>query len=193
MEIAAFVLSCVTGVWAIISTFIAFNQNKQIERLKTRLDTGAYISKSKFDVEFECYRNLSRELGIMVRDNSRLYPEGIYRPFSDKEEETMRRIDVFNKAIDSYNNFYSILSENEAFIASELYDKFFEILELCKEQIVLYKEFRIQEDELMLKDCREEFRNCWKRTGTIFAKRRELSKMLREYMATISSEKKELK
>lgn len=193
MEIAAFVVSCIVAVWAIISTLITFNQNRKIEELKTRLNTGAYISKSKFDVEFECYRNLSRELGLMVKANVKLYPQGIYVPLSDEDEELQRRFDTGNDAIDAYNNFYTMLSENEPFISSDIYDKFYEILELCKKQLELYEDFRIKEDKTMLDECREEFRNCWKRTDIIFEKRRELSKMLREYMATLSADKKELK
>ena len=188
MEIAAFVLACVTAIWAIISTFIAFSQSKQIEKMKTRLDTGAYISKSKFDVEFECYRNLSKQLGVMVKNNSKLYPQGIYRPLTDNDEETQRRFDDCNKAIDAYNDFYSCLSENEPFISVEICEKFYEILELCRKQIDLYEDFRILEDKEMIKDCKEEFRNCWERTGVIIEKRKELSKKLREYMAVVKGE-----
>lgn len=193
MEIAAFVLSCITGVWAIVSTFIAFNQSKQIERLKTRLDTGAYISKSKFDVEFECYRNLSRELGLLIKDISVLYPAGIYWESPDKEEKIKNRIQKYKKALNSYNNFYSLLSEDEAFIAEELYNLFSDILELCKDQVALYDDFMITEDKSMLNECREEFSNCWRRTPKIFEKRKELSKVLRKYMATLSTDKKESK
>ena len=138
MEIAAFVLSCVAGAWAIASTFVAFYQNRQIEKLKTRLDTGAYISRSRFDIEFECYRTLSRELGIAIRDNSKLYPTGLYWESSNQEEKVKNRVEIYRKAVESYNVFYSTLSENEAFIAEEIYNKFFELAELCNKQLLFY-------------------------------------------------------
>jgi cell division protein FtsL len=39
MEIAAFVVSCIVAVWAIISTLITFNQNRKIEELKITIET----------------------------------------------------------------------------------------------------------------------------------------------------------
>lgn len=44
--------------------------NKELEKYKTHLDSKIYITKAKFDKEFELYQQLSRNFFLYDRKNS---------------------------------------------------------------------------------------------------------------------------
>lgn len=43
-----------------------FKLNKELEKYKTHLDSKIYITKAKFDKEFELYQQLSRNFFYMI-------------------------------------------------------------------------------------------------------------------------------
>lgn len=51
-----------------------FKLNKELEKYKTHLDSKIYITKAKFDKEFELYQQLSRNFFYMIEKIHALYP-----------------------------------------------------------------------------------------------------------------------
>lgn len=51
-----------------------FKFNKELEKYKTHLDSKIYITKAKFDKEFELYQELSRNFFFMIEKVHALYP-----------------------------------------------------------------------------------------------------------------------
>ena len=178
-------------IWAVISFFILHKQNKEIEKIKSNLDRKNYISKAQFDFEFEIYKNMSRMLGEMIKDNSNLYPCGLYQESSDYDEKIKMRKENYSQAIKSYNEFTLLLEEYEPFIDESISKFYDDIREKCRLQLCLFEDFRIREDKDMLKECRDDYRACWKRTLKIIEDRKALNIKMREYMINLNEAYKE--
>ena len=63
--------------------------DKELEKYKTHLDNKTYISKTKFDAEFEIYRDLSADFCSAVRDISTMIPILGNVPVSLEERKNM--------------------------------------------------------------------------------------------------------
>ena len=61
--------------------------NEELERYKANIDNKIYISKTKFDAEFNIYRSLSKAFFDMVKNISILIPRGVvYLPADPKKQ-----------------------------------------------------------------------------------------------------------
>lgn len=112
---------------------------KELEKYKSGLDNKIYITKAKFDAEFELYRNLSSAFFDAVKAVSNMIPPGIaYYPV-DKEERKKHEERLYDKASAATVLAQDILHSNAAFIPKKLFEKFKEILGLCKEQVNVFE------------------------------------------------------
>lgn len=111
--------------------------NKELEKYKSNLDSKIYITKAKFDKEFELYQQLSRNFFYMIEKLHTLYPiVGI----QSKEEDFPLISDNMNykeaqvaaiKAQETINSY-------AAFISKEFYENYNNILEECRGLIYIY-------------------------------------------------------
>lgn len=108
--------------------------NKELERYKSNLDNKIYISKAKFDAEFEIYRELSKAFFEMVKNISILIPTGFLVP-ADPEEKKEYDKKIYKEAMESTVKAQDILNGNIPFISEEIYNAYTEILKLCRQQL----------------------------------------------------------
>lgn len=104
--ILSFVGACIVsagGIGGIIIAVIHFTSNmiadhlkqkyqndfeKELEKYKTQLDNKNYISKTRFDAEFDLYRSLNKAFLYLVKDISVMIPRGfVYVPADEDDRK----------------------------------------------------------------------------------------------------------
>lgn len=88
-----------------------------LEKYKTELNKKEYVSKTRFDAEFEIYRNLSKSFFTMVKDISVMIPYGYTKVPADKEEKRKADEEHYIKARNSAVNAQDELNGNSPFIS----------------------------------------------------------------------------
>ena len=160
--------------------------NKEMESFKSKLEGKQYISKTRFDVEFAIYRELSKSFFAMILYSTNLYPKGmVSRPFDKEDAEKLERetFDNANKLmIETQNLFY----ENRPFISEDFDIQFEEILSLCKKQVVMFeRRYNISWAGASEKD-RYAFEEGLKNTAEIMEKWKLLSENMRKYLFSLN-------
>ena len=111
---------------------------KEMEKYKDLLDKSNYVSKVKFDLEIEIYKELCASLFTMLENVLVLHPDWIDNSPQDEKERENFFTDRYNAACLEYNKYCERLSRNTAFIPGDIYDRFHEIQTLCKNQIISF-------------------------------------------------------
>jgi hypothetical protein len=88
----------------------------------------------------------------------------------------------YEASIKSYNEASTVLNSNACFVSKDIYEKFAEIRELCRIQIVFYPDFILNSNEEIREASPDEKQKCWLRTETIFQKQTALIDFMRERM-----------
>lgn len=159
--------------------------NKELEDYKSKLQNNSYISKTKFDVEFEIFRELSKDFTLLVRDISVMIPMGLASIPADLEQRKEYDIKIYNNAKASYVSAQSTLFGNTPFITEDFFNKYLEILKLCNLQISIFGRrwnvsFRgTYEGKGNLSD------DEYGRTTTINDMFKQLNKDIRDYLAKL--------
>lgn len=109
--------------------------NKELEEYKSKLDNKNYISKTKFDVEFSIYRELSKVFFDMVKDVSIMIPIGTATYPADKKERDEYEHQLYVNAQKSTVVAQDKLNGETPFIPEPLWIMYDEILILCKLQL----------------------------------------------------------
>lgn len=199
-EIWNLVLACIVsagGIGAIMVSVIVFTSkwiakelskryelklNKELERYKAGIDNKIYISKTKFDTEFQLYRQLSKSFMDMVKAVSQLFPiftrngGDAYDKYKCQYDETITKI---IKAQDE-------LCESAAFISVDLYKMFIEIESLCKQQLNDFVDFKLASDATETRvELRDDYMNAYKRTREIEEKFEKLLENMRAYISRL--------
>lgn len=113
--------------------------NKELEKYKSNLDSKIYITKAKFDKEFELYQQLSRNFFYMIEKVHALYP---MLGTKSKNELLNAKIDMltFNEAQVATVKAQECINSYAAFIAKDFYEKYKHILEECRGFVGIYNE-----------------------------------------------------
>ena len=204
MDIASEILSiagaCIVsagGIGAIVVGVIKFSSttiaeslskkyelklNKELERYKAGMENKIYISKTKFDTEFALYRQLSKSFAEMVKQTVQLFPSFTKDSRDDYEKYKSQHDNALDAIVVAQDELYA----SAAFISADLYNSFFEIETLCKQQLSDFQDFRLRPDaEEFRNDCRTEFQKTYKRTHEIDEKFNNLLEILREYISRL--------
>lgn len=202
-QIASIATACIVsagGVGGIAIAVIKFSSNiiaerisakyenkleQALEKYKTELSKKEYVSKTRFDAEFEIYRTLSKEFSTAVKNISLMIPDGFAFILADKE----KRKEYENKTYVEANNAVvvaqDVLYANGAFITEELYNKYDEILKLCGQQLNAFQR-RFNVNYFALQEKKETFTDKeYERTKTIKEKWLELNNCVREYISKL--------
>ncbi len=108
---------------------------KELEQLKINLLNKDYISKTRFDIEFQLYRELSGLFFELVKNVQIIIPNSIsYQPEDVNERKAMH-----DSAVKSLNNVREILYKNAPFIPEERFNKYMEVMQECHGQIVIHE------------------------------------------------------
>lgn len=120
--------------------------NKELEKYKSNLDSKIYITKAKFDKEFELYQQLSRNFFLMIEKINSLYPLIGVRYADDSLQAASNRI-IFNEAKDATIEAQKSINTYAAFIKKEFYENYKGILKECRGLLCLYNPDKQPKDE----------------------------------------------
>lgn len=152
LQIAIAVIISAGGISGIILAVIKFSSNiiadklskkyelklnKELEKYKTHLDSKIYITKAKFDKEFELYQQLSRIFFYMIEKIHALYPiVGIQSENNDFQLNTNSM--NYKEAQVATIKAQETINSYAAFITKDFYESYNNILEECRGLIYLY-------------------------------------------------------
>ncbi|WP_044973202.1 hypothetical protein [Ruminococcus sp. HUN007] len=202
-QVSSIVVACIVsagGIGGIATAVIKFSSNyiadritskyenkleQKLEKYKTELNKKEYVSQVRFDAEFQIYRTLSKEFSTAIKKISIMIPTGlVYLPTNKekrKEYENNNYIDANNAVVTAQDALFA----NGAFISVDLYNKYNEILELCRLQLDAFQRrfdvlfFASQEEKETF--TAEEY----ERTTIINNKWLELNNCVREYISKL--------
>ena len=135
----AVVISIVNAVCLFLQRKKQLEYDKKLEIYKSKLDSKNYVSKVRFDAEFLLYRELMVSCRNMINDVYFVYPIFTYVP-ADEEAREKYEQDVYNNATKSYNDFSTLITGNAPFIPKDFYDKFIEIVKLCRQNLNTFRD-----------------------------------------------------
>ena len=111
--------------------------NKELEKYKTHLDSKIYITKAKFDKEFELYQQLSRNFFYMIEKIHALYPiVGIQSEDNDLQLNTNSM--NYKEAQVATIKAQETINSYAAFITKDFYEMYNKILQECRGLVGLY-------------------------------------------------------
>ena len=159
--------------------------NKELEKYKAGIENKIYISKTKFDTEFNIYRELSLNFANAVKAVQRLIPSGYTLVPADKKERLKEETRCYNILLEEATKAENSLYSSAPFISQKIYDKYAELLHLVRMQLGEYEE-RYNLFDLRPQNEKEKFSiDAYKRTSEICSKWKILNTEIREYMATL--------
>lgn len=158
---------------------------KELEKYKMGLENKIYISKTKFDVEFALYRDLSKSFFSMVKDITHMIPPGLAFYPANKEDREKYENELYDKALASTVSAQDYLSSNIPFIPESLYNQYEEILQLCRLQLGEFEERWNVYSDLTQEDKNRIPHEAFQRSRDIREKFDQLNKDLRKYLSSL--------
>ncbi len=159
--------------------------DKEKEKYKTELSKKEYVSKTRFDAEFNIYRELSSAFCTMVKDISVMIPTGFSWQPAGKEAQKKYEDECYVTANSSTVKAQDTLYASAAFIPENFFGEYESILKLCKQQLNVFA-FRYN---VLSLESEEEKRSLtlddYKRTKEINEKWMKHNGKIREYLATL--------
>lgn len=156
--------------------------NEELERYKANIENRKYISKTKFDAEFQLYRNLSKCFFNMVKAISILIPPSVVMVPADKEIKKKQDEQHYSEALSAVVIAQDELNSSVAFIPEEFYDKYEEIRKLCMEQLHEFEERWNVGSLVTQKDKETISKDAYRRTEEINKKFKDLNNQIRTYL-----------
>lgn len=196
-EIAVAIIASLGGIGVVFSAVVYFASNfiaerlqkkydlklnEKFEKYKAGIENKTYISRIKFDAEFELYRRLSKAFFDMVKDISVMIPPGYITVVADKELRKKIDEENYNVANTSVVKAQDELNSNAPFIPEKFYDTYEEIRKLCVLQLREFENqwnvgyFASQEENESLP------KEAFKRTSEINEKLKKLNNEIRAYL-----------
>ncbi len=188
-----FSLICTLGVLLIpsVSDFVVkriqCSFDKTLEDKKSQNERKNYISKTKFDLEFSLYRELTRNFNDLTDKIYILIPYGMANvPIFDSEEKIDKyERKIHKEATESYNVSCSCLRGNIPFIPESFYNEYKTILQLCHMQLDVYAQRWNVSFSLLSKKDREPEIEDFKRSKEIKCKFESLNRDIRKYLENL--------
>ncbi|MCL2567834.1 MAG: hypothetical protein FWE12_00135 [Oscillospiraceae bacterium] len=123
----------------VVGAILVFAGNRKLERLKSQLERKNYVSKARFDLEIEVYRELSEAMLQMVFENSNLFPPDLTFPPADEAERREYYTIQYQEATSRFNQANQTLLRNAPFMPEDIYQMFRNIKNLCGQQLSNYR------------------------------------------------------
>ena len=146
------ILSIATIVWTIAWAIYSNHRDKQtnikLEEIRKRNEAHNLLRQTKYTLEFKAYEELSMMLAKMVGDTSAFILE-----FTSVEEIDFgreKREEFFNKAAKNTAEFVDKLKGYDPFISTAIYNKFYDMRDLCAKGIKMF--FPLEYDDLTEKE-----------------------------------------
>lgn len=159
--------------------------SKELENYKYNLENKNYISKARFDTEFNIYRELSKAFFDMVKDITTMIPIGVATYPADEEKRKEYEHNLYVAASKSTVNAQDVLNSNAPFIPEAFFSKYNNILANCKVQLRTF-ERRWNVLILSTKEEKETFRDKdYRLSDKIYEDYNSLSSEIREYLTKL--------
>lgn len=156
---------------------------EQLEAYRAQLGQKEYISKTRFDTEFELYQNLSAVFSELVKYVNALIPAGMSTQLADPEAREELENKNLQKAKDLSIEAQDLLNKNAPFIPESFFDSYEGILRACYRQIDV-----ISEKYNVLNFCSDKGKprlEDYDRTTKINKDFRENNNAIRKYLASL--------
>ena len=159
--------------------------NKEIEKFKSEISKKEYVTKTRFDAEFDIYRKLSLAFSEMVKFVNILIPKGYAIVPKDREDKLEYEHKYYELSRIAVVKAQDTLNSNIPFMSENIYEEYSTILHLSQLQLQEY------EQRFVVTDCRpqeekEQFsQDAYRRTEMINNKWIELNKLIREYISKL--------
>ncbi len=163
----------------------ALKLDKELEKYKVVLENKNYISKTKFDVEFSIYRELSKSFSDAVKAVSIMIPAGYTTVPADSEDRKKYEENNYQNALNAVVIAQDTLKSNIPFISKDIYEAYKDILSNCNMQITTFADrwnvgiigHEFGKSTLTTED--------YKRTREINQKFDSLNEKIRDYIAKL--------
>jgi len=166
-----------------------FEFAKRLEDFKSQLENKNYISKVRFDLEIEIYRELSASTLEMVAHNNSLFPYGLVQVPQDEDKRMEHYQENYSKAVESFNVANHAILKNAPFMHETVFLMFDDIRKLCGLQVRMYRyygDFTVEKDYHRYNETREKQRDeGYLRTKKIDIAMNNLLNELRKYIASL--------
>jgi len=154
------------------------------ELLKSKLEQKNYISKTRFEAEFEIYHLLSESILKLVAKSTILFTRNFMSNMpKEKNERTKYIMYFFNEAHEAYDDAFDVINKNAPFIPEKFYDICDEIKMDCFNQIEKFHSFIYSSiiDEV-INGTNDEYKDSFDKAPIIAVKLNNLIKDLRKYL-----------
>lgn len=196
-EIVSACILSAGGIGGVILTIVKFSSNsiaehlskkyelkmsKEIEKYRADIENKVYISKTKFDTEFEIYRRLSKVFSVMVKETTQLFPRVTRGDDADIKKCKQQYDSVIDTIVAAQDELYA----SAPFISENIYNAFLELEDMCKKQLFDFRDFRLISTPKGYRNvCDEGLINAYTRNDEIDKKFNNLLADIREYIARI--------
>ncbi len=200
LKVVLEIIAGIGGVSAIFTAVVAFSSsiiadklqqkyqlkmNEELEKYKAGLSNKVYISKAKFDAEFDIYKHLSEKFSVCVKRFSIMIPQGLTSVPADEEQRKKQDEENYRNACNAYANAQDELFKSIPFIPENIADEYSELLKLCSLQLYDFEE-RWSISFLGTKEEKSTLSmESYKRTGEINDKLKGINHVIRDYLGKI--------
>ena len=156
---------------------------QELERYKSELSKKEYVTKMRFDAEFQIYRELNAVFFDLVKIINGLIPCGLTKKPLEKADQEKLENERLTQALKLSEDAQDALNKNAPFISEPFYEAYDNILRKCFLQTDV-----IQEKFNALNFCTNKGKpelEDYKRTEEINVAFRENNKAIRKYLASL--------
>ena len=149
------------------------------KRIDFRYAKKTYVSKVRFDTEFDIYKKLSKSFFEMVKNITILIPMDIGKSFADKNTQDSYQNTLYEQSKKSTETAQDILYESAPFISKSMFEEYKELLELCHTQISTFEIWKTDGASERFKD------EDYLRSDNIMKKMHTLNDKIRAYLSEL--------
>ena len=154
--------------------------NKELEKYKAQASNKTYVTKVRFDKEFQVYATLWEKFHSMV-----MHCQSVYGIVDVRPEDRQKIFDTrYEAAVEAHFDAMNTLHGNAVFIPKDIFDRFEKIRRRCNDVILTYEMYGYMDRDYEEDGVRER-----RRAVDIGMKAREelnaLSDHIREYLAAL--------
>ena len=156
---------------------------EELEKQKTGLNKKEYISKTRFDTEFQIYRDISIAFFDLVRAINMLIPNGYAKVPASEEARKKQENENLSEALKKAENAQDVLNRNAPFIPEKFYDLYDSLLRKC----IIQTDVIMEKFNILNLDPEKGTPNTedYLRTGEINEEFKANNNTIREYLASL--------
>lgn len=175
-------ISAIPAIIAAVISLLELSRAKKELREKYLLDKKTYISRTRFDTEFEIYKELSTSFVNMIRDTNQLFPKGFYYSPANKESELQYNKELYGRSEKSFNEATRVICSYAIFIPEDWFNRFMNICNECYYQNRMFFDNKVAFPDQVNQKIIDE---CFIRNDRINNEYGELIKELRKYIESL--------